>query len=280
MSKEKSQRSVLLKKPKRSYKAVIKSLRAVTKITLLGQEDAICSYGKPSMLAIPKDIFKVVVWNLYKGSGAHSFENDFSLLLHQSDLFLAQEALLSPRGFLTFLKEGFQVIHAASYQRKDGVRDGVMTISKVKAQDDLLTRILCINPEPIFKTPKVTLVSCFPLAESEHPLLVINTHATLIRTPAKALDEIQNVLSRLPIHEGPAIFAGDFNTFTPKYLKVIEEELFRFGFEHVKISNDPRKYAAKLDHVFVKNLEVINVNVETHIQTSDHFPISLSLKVK
>ena len=265
-------------RPKRSYRAVIDSLSQVWKIEHVPDADAIWQLGEPELAAFAPSRIRLGVWNLCKGVGGLLFEHDFRSLCYRSDLLLTQEALLSRRSLQTFCEKGWQSIHAASYRRRDGLRDGVMTLSRVAAADQL-QRVVCKYPEPFFKTPKAALIKLYPIAGRKQKLLVINIHATLIRLKSAAVEEMEHLLAHLPAHDGPVVLAGDFNTFTPGYLQVVAKVLSRLGLEYVPIPNDPRPRTQALDQVFCRGLSVANIRVDTTIRNSDHFPIMADLSV-
>lgn len=266
-------------RPKRSYRAVIESLRQVWSIEKVPDQEAVWQLGEPELPAFAPERIRVAVWNMCKGVGGLLFEHDYRSLCYRSDLILTQEALLSRRSLETFCERGFQTIHAASYKRRDGLRDGVMTVSRVKACD-VLGRVICKYPEPLFKTPKAALVKLYPLHGTHLRLMVINIHATLIRLKAAATQEMEHLLAHLPEHTGPIILAGDFNTFTPGYLSAVSRVLSRLGLEYVRIPDDPRPVSQALDQVFCRGLSVSNIRVDTTIRNSDHFPILADVTVK
>jgi endonuclease/exonuclease/phosphatase (EEP) superfamily protein YafD len=262
--------------PKRSYRAVIDALKQVWKIDGIPEGDAVWKLGTPDMESFDPKNIRVTVWNLCKGAGGVLFEHDYRSLCYRSDLILTQEALLSKKSIRVFCERGFETIHAASYKRRDGLRDGVMTVSRVAALGEV-KRIVCKYPEPFFKTPKVALVKFFHLEGAQHPLMVINIHATLVRLKSAAVEEMQHLLSHLPAHEGPVLLAGDFNTFTPGYLKAVSSVLNKIGLKYVDIPNDPRPKTQALDQVFCRGLVVKNLRIDTDVKNSDHFPIVMTL---
>lgn len=267
------------RRPKRSYRAVLESLRQVWKIEAVGEHDCIWRSGRPDRTAFDANHIRIAVWNMCKGAGGRLFEHDLRSLLYRSDLLLAQEALLSKRSIRTFGEPGFEAIHAASYTRRDGLRDGVMTLSRV-GSCDAVTRVICKYPEPIFKTPKAALIKYFPIEGCGERLLVINVHATLVRLVAAAVEEMEHLLSHIPAHHGPMILAGDFNTFTPAYLRAVSAVLKAIGLEYVPIPHDPRPKSQALDQIFCRGLEVKHIEVDTTVRNSDHFPILLHVALR
>jgi endonuclease/exonuclease/phosphatase (EEP) superfamily protein YafD len=273
---EKSRKKTKIIKPRRPYQHVLRSLSKVMKINreiespgwLSGNAEHGCWGPWP---------LRVTIWNIFKGHGGEHFYNDFRLLSFQSDLVLLQEALMSRRSLMELSPEGFLSVHGASYERLDQLRDGVMTLARMMT-DEAPRRILCKYPEPVLKTPKAALVTSYALGNCEERLMVINIHATLIRTIKRAVEELDYLIHQLPQHKGPILFAGDFNTFTPKYFKAVAGKLEELGLQYVPIPGDPRRPVDHLDQLFVRDLSVKEVWVETRIKSSDHFPIRAVLE--
>lgn len=267
------------RRPRRPFGKVLESLRQVWQISVLGDRDALwqVSHAKTGATLRSRGL-RVAVWNLWKGAGAALFEHDFRVVLFRSDLVLTQEALLSPRGLAAYTDPDFSAVHAGSYVRRDGLRDGVMTLARAPFLDRA-QRVVCKYPEPIFRTPKVALISFHPLEDSLHPLMVVNIHATLVRTLRGAAEEMEHLIDQLPPHPGPTLLGGDFNTFTGRYLDVVEGVLRRHGLHRVPIPDDPRPKSASLDQVFVRGLQVNRAFVDTMIRNSDHFPIFLDVSI-
>jgi hypothetical protein len=166
------------------------SLAQVWRIEVVSPEEAIWQLGSPESNALPGSKIRVAIWNLCKGAGGLLFEHDYRLLCYRSDVVLTQEALLSHRSIKVFCEPGFGLVHAASYMRRDRLRDGVMTVSRVAPDPTRLQRIICKYPEPILKTPKVALVSFYPVDGLAESLMIVNLHATLIRWKSAAVEEI------------------------------------------------------------------------------------------
>lgn len=260
-----------LRKIKPAYSTLISHLQKAWKIIPV-TDDPFWYAGSASRQTLDSKNLRCVIWNICKGVGGHYFHHDFRQLAYQSDLMLLQEALLSQRLLSAFCEPGFQLLHAASYMRQDRIRDGVLTACRSRLHEPPL-RIFCKYPEPIFRTPKVALVTHFPLKNRTHTLRVINVHATLVRSTKRAAEELHHLMDQLPPHCGPSILAGDFNTFTPTYLQMIVSVLETYGFRMIDIPHDPRYWYDHLDHVFVNGVQINNVQVLADIKSSDHFPV-------
>lgn len=275
---EKIKKKLKSVKPRRPYRHVLRSLSKVVKINRQ-VETPVWLSGHAEHASWGPWPLRLTIWNMFKGHGGEHFYNDFRLLSFQSDLVLLQEALLSRRSLMELSPEGFLGVHGASYERADHLRDGVMTLARMMT-DEAPQRILCKYPEPVLKTPKAALVTCYALPHSSDRLMVVNIHATLIRTIKRAVEELDHLMNQLPQHQGPIIFAGDFNTFTPRYFQAVAGKLEELGLQYVPIPGDPRRQMDHLDQLFVRGLTVKEVWVETKIRSSDHFPIRAVLEYK
>ncbi len=264
-------------KPRRPYRQILQSLGKVVKINReIATPVWLCGNAEHNEWgAWP---LRLTIWNMFKGLGGEHFYNDFRLLSFQSDLVLLQEALLSRRSLMELSPDGFLGVHGASYERIDSLRDGVMTLARMMTSE-APQRILCKYPEPVLKTPKAALVTSYALENGPEGLMVVNLHATLIRTIKRAVEELDHLIHQLPLHQGPIIFAGDFNTFTPRYFKAVAGKLEELGLHYVPIPGDPRRPVDHLDQLFVRGLQVKEIWVDTRIKSSDHFPIRAILEL-
>lgn len=270
-------KTVVRHKPKRVYADVLRSLSKVLKINR-NVASPVWFSGHAEREAWGDWPLRLTIWNIFKGSGGEHFYNDLRLLCFQSDLIMLQEALLSHRSMAELSLNGFLGVHGCSYERADKLRDGVMTLARMRPELSP-QRILCKYPEPVLKTPKAALVTQYSLGGGRI-LTVVNLHATLIRTIKRAQEELEHLMERLPEGDGPLIFAGDFNTFTPRYFRAVASTLEKLGLEYVPIPNDPRRAMDHLDQLFVRGLAVQSIEVDTHIHSSDHFPIRATVTIK
>ncbi len=243
----------------------------------MADEESIWQWGEPKTKALP-EVIDIGVWNIWKGSGGEAFISEYRRMLATCHLLLAQEALLTLRALAQFAPSGYAALHGATYRRKDGIRDGVMTVSSAPL-DGVPQRILCLAPEPLLNTTKASLVSTYKIENSDQRLCVVNIHATLIRRPSTAVRELEQVLSYIFEHHGPLIFAGDFNTFSKAYITEVDRVLSSVGLSRVIIEGDPRTTTTALDQIYVRDIEVLQASVDTSFQHSDHFPILAKLKL-
>ena len=89
------------------------------------------------------------IWNIFKGNGGVKFFRDFTSIVHSCDLWLLQEVLASPHGLRDYVPETFKGIHGASYERMDGLREGVMNLGHLKNLDQKNQVIRFSKSEPL-----------------------------------------------------------------------------------------------------------------------------------
>jgi endonuclease/exonuclease/phosphatase (EEP) superfamily protein YafD len=265
-------------RPKRPIGRVLHSVRQVLRISHVDEKEAVWQWGQPTLPALPAT-FDVAIWNIWKGSGGDLFLREYNNLAKGRHLMLLQEVLLTLKALGNFAPKGFSASHGATYRRRDGLRDGVMTVSAA-APIETATRVLCHSPEPLLRTTKATLISRFQIKGHEKSLCVVNTHATLVRRPATAVREIEKVLKKIRDHEGPILYAGDFNTFSKTYIREVDRIMSTIGLERVVLDADPRSATTALDQLYVREINVLSAKVETGYLHSDHFPITATLEVR
>lgn len=264
--------------PRLSTRSALKHLFLVWRFDRLMDEKAICRFGAPERESLPRT-FNLCVWNLHKGSGAAHFESDFRRLARENTMILAQEALLSPNLRQTFEMTGFQSIHAASYRRSDGMLDGVMSASKAPPTAPP-ERVVSARSEPIFRTPKVAVVTEYEVLGSAKPLTVVNAHSTLFRSVAQARREMHWLMSGIARNGGPLIVAGDFNTFSRGHFLMMSRELSRWGLRHARIPEDPRPRRKNLDHIYTRGVVISGQELRQDVTSSDHYPIVCRVSIE
>ncbi len=239
--------------------------------------DSLHFFGELETQHLPNQL-KILIWNVYKGKRGLAWKNDFLSIGRGQDLLLLQEAMLDDI-MPPMWKEDWKTHQwkmATSFIYKGSThRTGVATGSKFISRETKVFR--GVDREIFVWTPKVTMSSLYK-TESEKSLLVINTHALLITTTRAFIRYIDSILSEITHHTGPLIFAGDFNTWNNMRWRALVQLLKTHGLEHVNLPNDQR--FLKLDHIFVRNLEVISAKIRNDIYTSDHSPLEVEIKLK
>jgi len=222
---------------------------------------------------------EVLMWNVFKCK-RKGWRDDFIKLAHNKDLILLQEAILNSP-FDTHFKKSLQHqwMMARSFKHiKTNIETGIKTGSTVAAKKYYFSASK--HSEPISKTKKMLLATEYPLHTLNDSLLVVNAHLINFVSFQKFKTHLDQVFQTLENHHGPIILGGDFNTWNGKRLKYFNQVAASFSLEEIAITRKPRitHLWQHLDHIYCRGLEIVDAQVHTHIHSSDHYPISLSLR--
>jgi hypothetical protein len=91
-------------------------------------------------------------------------------------------------------------------------------------------------------------------------------NGTPMRDVAGLVTHVKAVIDVLSPHQ-PAVFGGDFNTWTPAHLTAVSAELCAVGF-HLALSWPYGDGDKLLDHVFLRGIELVSSSIFTN--ESDH----------
>lgn len=247
--------------------------------TIAAGADALQRLGKPPRDALPA-AFSLLVWNVFKGRRQH-WLRDLRHLSKSADLALLQEAVLhESHGDYFHTSFTHEWIMARSFfTAGDAAATGLKTGSVASADSPLV--LVAPHREPIVRTPKLILATHYAVADSGARLLVLNVHALNFASTARFVSQMDQMLETLVAHDGAAILAGDFNTWSrPRRLAL---ERLAHGLRFVAIEFGPRgrvrHFNQVLDHVFVRGLNVIAARVVREIGSSDHFPLEARLEL-
>jgi endonuclease/exonuclease/phosphatase (EEP) superfamily protein YafD len=222
---------------------------------------------------------EVLLWNVFKCS-KKGWQKDFITLTCDKDLIILQEAILNSPFDSQFNKSlQHQWIMARSFRNvKTNIETGVKTGSTVAAKKHYFTT--STHSEPISKTKKMLLATVYPLHTLGQSLLVVNSHLINFVSFEKFRAHLDQVFNALEHHDGPLLLAGDFNTWNGKRLRYFNHLALSYSLGEVEIKRQPRlnHLFQHLDHIYCRGLEVVDAHVHTHIHSSDHYPISLSLR--
>ena len=232
----------------------------------------------PSKKTLNKDGFNVLIWNIYKGQRL-DWRKTFSKLKQEMDILILQEAFVGEKTTKDWQGEQFHFYFAPTFQTSE-YKTGVATLSKIPS-----TRIQSFyseEKEPVINTAKAILLSLFKIENDSNELAVINIHGLNFVT-ANALKKQISVLNKiLANHQGPIIFAGDFNTWTQEKTDVVQSLLLKkYQLNEIQFEKDHRTkvFSFPLDRLFIKGLKVIDKKTLRLEEASDHNGIFVRLKL-
>ncbi len=225
----------------------------------------------------PHQDYGLLLWNIYKGKKT-AWQGDFARLHVLYDVLLLQEAKLHletglPEGY----DPGYHWVFGESFTlARGGHSCGVLTGSRIQA-DSVFNRHGPI-PEPLLKTPKSAVFAYYPLAQSALKLLIVNAHLINFRSTRAFYLHLEQITDLLSGHEGPVLFAGDFNTWNPTRLKILADAMLSVGLSQVVFRNEKRRFLL-LDHIFIRQIEIREALLLHDIKSSDHIPLSIWFRI-
>jgi endonuclease/exonuclease/phosphatase (EEP) superfamily protein YafD len=240
--------------------------------------------GVASKKELAPDSIKAFIWNIKKATVA-GWDQEFVNYGKGQDLFLVQEAMENQRfedTIHTMTGVRWDIGLSFLYTIYDDAGTGSMVGSVV---DPSLVKVLHTKDmEPIVETPKSTTIAKYPLEGMDQELLVISVHGINLTDFGSFKRQMKDLRKEIEAHDGPVLFAGDFNTRTrarTQYLLSMAEEL---KFTNVTFKNGEKRMKFKftpyyLDYSFVRGLKVKNAEVLVDSHGSDHKPMQLELQV-
>ena len=168
--------------------------------------------------AVPESIV-IVSWNAQKGQNPR-FSSDLARVVigQRPDFVFVQEARAD---LLDTKRIGGHFASSWRYPWPDGETIGLLTLSYVAPAR--------VQPVPTrFKeffvtAPKLSLVTEYPLTNDQR-LLAVNVHLLAFeRWGTSGIgSQLQDLQAIMEEHVGPIVLAGDFNTWSPKRLDLVQ----------------------------------------------------------
>ncbi len=229
----------------------------------------------------PKSI-KVFVWNIKKASMVN-WPTEFQNYGHGKDLILVQEAYQNQAFEQTlklFPEMRWDMAISFFYTIYNNQGTGNMIGSNVEPTDVLVQHT--VDYEPGVETPKSTTYAKYPIEGSVKNLLVISVHGINLTSYGSFVRHMGQIEEQIRKHNGPILFAGDFNTRTKARTNYLLQMSERLGFKTVQWKNGEARMKFKftshyLDHGFVRGLSIKNAEVYPESSGSDHKPMSLEV---
>jgi endonuclease/exonuclease/phosphatase (EEP) superfamily protein YafD len=216
--------------------------------------------------------FSVLSWNIQKSSNT-GWERDLGSLAMQADLVFIQEAAL--QASIPEMLVGTPATAFAPGYRTASLDTGVLTLSSVAPSAHC--RFTAI--EPWLGTPKASSITEHPLAGRSDRLLAVNLHAVNFALGLADFEEqFAAVGEVLEAHEGPAIIAGDLNTWSQSRQRSVDQFMADFGLRPVQFDPDLRTttFGLALDHIYVRGLAATAATV-IPVDSSDHNALQVQL---
>jgi endonuclease/exonuclease/phosphatase (EEP) superfamily protein YafD len=248
-------------------------------------DQVILNLGRPSVENLPAKNLKILVWNLHKGANK-DFEKDFSTLTENKNLILSQEILLNQDMTRIFSNyPDYLFVSATSFfMGKELFRTGLATASMAPAYWSGFIRTK--NLEPILNSPKMALITQYPIEGRKDLLTVVNLHGINFVSSniyREEIERIYQVIVNLKLLERPLIVAGDFNTWSEERMNIFSFFALRLFLKEATFSPDHRLTfrGFPLDHVLYSSHFILHsAKADLNYQGSDHQPLELVFSFK
>jgi endonuclease/exonuclease/phosphatase (EEP) superfamily protein YafD len=252
----------------------------ILKISIPSDENVLSAHGNATRLALPLTTFKFLVWNLHKGSDK-TFKSEFLSMAYSRHIIMAQEMYSDERMMevFKFIPHYYSVMATSFTSGKEATRTGVLTTSPVKPINSRFIRTK--NVEPVLNTPKISLISTYPIAFSRKHLTVVNVHAINFVSTQKFKEEIDLIYQSIKNVPKPLVLSGDFNTWNADRLEILREYALKLGLTEAEFFPDNRlRFRGNpLDHFyFSDDLRINSAKAEEFYQGSDHKPLLLEVE--
>jgi endonuclease/exonuclease/phosphatase (EEP) superfamily protein YafD len=237
-----------------------------------GRPDRQLSFHRNVQLRSSND-FTLINWNAHKLDDP-KFITDLAKLSTDADIITIQESMHSGLFENQFLSNfEFEFSFNMSFCNKDKVATGVMNMSRYRINSN--QTLVSPDTEPITNTPKVSGYSAIDIPHIGI-VHVINIHALNFNLGSKFERHVNSVAAFIKTLNGPVIWTGDFNTWSSGRQKHLDKVASSLGLAHVKLANDKRNL--KLDHVYVRGLDVVSAELLNGYKSSDHLPVKVILR--
>jgi endonuclease/exonuclease/phosphatase (EEP) superfamily protein YafD len=227
----------------------------------------------------PKSI-KVLAWNIKKGQ-ERGLDIDLPRLARDRDLVLISEGYLKPDLIKLFESfKGFVWEFGVSflYKKDHNYETGTMIGSNVNPSNVVVTHT--VDMEPIIKTPKALTMAKYPIKGYQQDMLVISVHGINMASHAAFVRHMDQAFYEIDRHDGPVLFAGDFNTRTKKRTTHLFQETLKRGFQSVDFIDGNKRSKGLggnfLDWSFVRGVHVKNPHIYS-VKSSDHQPMHFEM---
>jgi endonuclease/exonuclease/phosphatase (EEP) superfamily protein YafD len=237
--------------------------------TVAKEDRLLVSGPAPRVDAFDHNALRVLSWNMHKAKHADC-QRDLARHAADNDLLLLQEAVLDVPIRALLEREGYSWLMANAFS-VGGLERGVLIAARARPVDGRALRAF----ELLFPIPKSAIVTHYRLVGRSEQLAVANLHGINFTLGlGRFREQLEAVAKELKNHEGPVIFGGDFNTWSPRRHEVLGGIIKRLGLVEVKPAPDVRRraFGQHLDHLFVRRFSVIDA-CSPEVKSSDHNPI-------
>ena len=244
------------------------------------EDNTIISFGKSSKKQLPPKDWSFLVWNLHKGVD-ETFTPEYLSLTYGRDIIMNQEFYLGNIMIDVFSYLKFHRFETATsfFTGSEKIRTGVANISTVDPISSKFLRTL--NREPVVSTPKVTLITSYPIQFSKKNLTVVNIHGINFVSTIIFTMELERIYRQIKDIPSPLVFAGDFNTWNLDRITILNQYIKKLKLKGARFQPDNRTTfnGYPLDHFFYSSdIKVKDARADGYYFGSDHKPLTVEVE--
>ncbi|KUI98438.1 endonuclease/exonuclease/phosphatase family protein [Vibrio sp. MEBiC08052] len=221
-------------------------------------------------------VLNVLVWNIYKENRS-DWEPALTEYSRHKQLILLQESSFGSPLYQWLMQQNLSALQVRAFSVLNKSA-GVMNIARQLP----ISACAYTADEPLIRLPKSALVAYYPLSQSQgQTLAVVNVHAINFSLGIEAFQgQLQQLTQQLASHQGPILFAGDFNSWSDARIQLINQMMTSLSMQEVLFTHDQRRQflSHPLDHVFYRGL-ILNQASVVQTTASDHNPIQVSFSL-
>ncbi len=249
------------------------------------EHEAHSSWGQARDLELDPQSIKCLVWNIKK-TEMSPWNIEYMIYGFDKNLHLIQEAFRNERFNSTlnlFQNMRWDMSTSMLYRKQKNTPTGTMIGSTAEAVEAWASH--SPDTEIVVQTPKANIFTKYRLKDTNQTLLVISIHGINITSFGAFKRHLNQIQDEILSHEGPVIYAGDFNTRTASRTNYMNRQLAAIGMKEVKFINGEHRMKwpvlkdTYLDHAFVRGLDVAYAEVLKNSNGSDHKPMVMTLKL-
>jgi endonuclease/exonuclease/phosphatase (EEP) superfamily protein YafD len=254
-----------------------KTLIRKDRYRIVPEDDSVRVLGQATRKSLGQH-FTMICWNMYKAR-RRGWLDDLTAMTHDADFVLLQEAMLhGDKAHPFHTSSGFEWVMAQNFAFQSvAVTSGVKTGSRIAA----LSRKVLRSPdkEPFISLPKTMLATEYDILNTAGNLLVLNIHAINITSSRKFARQVAQLEAVLDAHKGPAILAGDFNTWNWRRRSILFDAVENHDLHRVPVGAPQWRHLNQvLDHVFYRGMTLKKATAMQHIRSSDHIPLRVEFE--
>jgi len=201
--------------------------------------------------------------------------------LNEADIILLQE--MNEEGVDKIAKslQYDYVYYPASIHNHHGKNFGNAILTKMQISDSQKVLLPYQNPKNGQKRIAVRATIIF----NDYEVFVYSVHTeTFWLSRRQRGVQLDSLVNNTGNESKYVIIGGDFNTMTPRSVVNLEKRFGRFGLERTSKSAGTTVeigvFRFAMDHIFARNMTVLETGVWRETKASDHFPLWAVLRLK